>query len=165
MKTHNPYLRKMTAVAMALLILVATTATRADAAAPTPDLTPQQIEAAIEDAFAGLVAFDVVRVTNHFADDAVLEDPVGTPPMVGKQAITDYLASFPTLFDQMKLYSLIIRPGGQEAAVTWRLRLTTKSGRTFFLEGIGHFQFNQEGKIQHEKEFFDLAYFLEQLQK
>jgi hypothetical protein len=34
----------------------------------------------------------------------------------------------------------------------------------FFLEGIGHFTFNQQGKIQTEKEFFDLAYFLEQLQ-
>jgi hypothetical protein len=65
----------------------------------------------------------------------------------------------------MKLYSLIIRPGGQEAAVTWRLRFKTKSGHTFFLEGIGHFRFNAEGKIQAEKEFFDLAYFLEQLQK
>jgi len=32
-----------------------------------------------------------------------------------------------------------------------------------FLEGIGWFQFNQAGKIQHEKQFFDLAYFLSQL--
>ena len=161
----NLFFTKMTAVAMAVLILVASTATRVEAAVPTPDLTPQQIEAAIEDAFAGLVTFDVARVLNHFADDAVLEDPVGTPPMQGKQAIAAYLASFPTLFNAMKLYSLDIKPGGQEAAVTWRLRFTTKTGHTFFLEGIGHFRFNQEGKIQAEKEFFDLAYFLEQLQK
>jgi hypothetical protein len=64
----------------------------------------------------------------------------------------------------MKLYSLDIKPGGQEAAVKWRLRFTTKSGKVFFLEGIGHFAFNQAGKIQTEKQFFDLAYFLEQLQ-
>ena len=155
---------KMMALAMALTVMVVTSVTRVEAA-PTPNLTPQQVEAVIEDAFAGLVAFDVPRVMNNFAADAVLEDPVGTPAMQGKQAIATYLASFPTLFDEMKLYSLIIRPGGQEAAVTWRLRFKTKSGHTFFLEGIGHFSFNQEGKIQHEKEFFDLAYFLEQLQK
>jgi hypothetical protein len=65
----------------------------------------------------------------------------------------------------MKLYSLDIKPGGQGAAVTWRLRFTTKSGHVFFLEGIGFFEFNQDGKIQREKQFFDLAYFLEQLQK
>ena len=158
------FVKRMTALAMALMFLFASSATRAEAAT-TPDLTPQQIEAVIEDAFAGLVTFDVPRVINHFAADAILEDPVGTPPMVGTQAITTYLESFPTLFNQMKLYSLDIKVGGQEAGVKWRLRFTTKNGHVLFLEGIGHFTFNEQGKIQREKEFFDLAYFLEQLQK
>lgn len=156
--------KRITALAMALVFLVASSVAR-EAAAATPDLTSQQIEAVIEDAFAGLVTFDVQRVVNHFAADAVLEDPVGTPPMQGTQAIAAYLASFPTLFNQMKLYSLDIKTGGQEAAVKWRLRFTTKTGHVFFLEGIGFFTFNEEGKIQTEKEFFDLAYFLAQLQK
>ncbi|HEU4713207.1 MAG TPA: nuclear transport factor 2 family protein [Pyrinomonadaceae bacterium] len=160
---RNPALKKMTALAMALLFLLASNVTRVEAA-PAPQLTPEQIEAAIEDAFAGLVSFDVPRVINHYADDAVLEDPVGTPAMVGKQAIADYLASFPTLFSQLKLYSLDIKPGGQEAGVTWRIRFTTKTGKTFFLEGIGHFKFNAAGKVESEKQFFDLAYFLDQLQ-
>lgn len=157
-------MKKMTALAMALMFLVGSSATRAEAA-PAPELTPQEIEAVLEDAFAGLVAFDAPRVVQHFAPDAVLEDPVGTPPMIGTQAISAYLATFPTLFDHMKLYSLDIKVGGQEAAVKWRLRFTTKSGHTFFLEGIGYFKFNENGKIQTEKEFFDLAYFLEHLQK
>ena len=163
MRNRSLFVKKLIALAMAFMFLFASNVTRVEAA-PTPDLTPQQIEAVIEDAFAGLVTFDVPRVVNNFAADAVVEDPVGTPPMQGTQAIAAYLATFPTLFSQMKLYSLDIKPGGQEAAVTWRLRFTTKTGKVFFLEGIGHFKFNQEGKIQHEKEFFDLAYFLEQLQ-
>ena len=105
---------KMTALAMALTVMVVTNVTRVDAA-PTPNLTPQQVEAVIEDAFAGLVAFDVPRVMNNFAADAVLEDPVGTPAMQGTQAITTYLESFPTLFNQMKLYSLDIKVRGNEA--------------------------------------------------
>jgi steroid delta-isomerase len=163
MKTPSLFMKRMTALALALMFLVASSVTRVEAAT-TQDLTPEQIEAAIEDAFAGLVTFDVQRVIKHYADDAVLEDPVGTPPMVGKQAIADYLAAFPTLFSQMKLYSLDIKVGGQEAGVTWRIRFTTKTGKTFFLEGIGHLSFNQEGKVKTEKQFFDLAYFLEQLQ-
>ena len=153
----------MTALALALMFLIASSVTRVEAA-PAPELTPQQIEAVIEEVFAGLVSFDVPRVMNHFADDAVVEDPVGTPPIVGKQAIADYVATFPVLFSHMKLYSLDIKPGGQEVGVKWRLRFTTKTGKTFFLEGIGHFKFNEAGKIQTEKEFFDLAYFLEQIQ-
>ena len=163
MRNQSLFVKKMTALAAALMLLVASSVTRVEAA-PTPDLTPQQIEAVIEDAFAGLVAFDVQRVINNFASDAVVEDPVGTPPIQGTQAIAAYLGTFPTLFSQMKLYSLDIKPGGQEAAVKWRLRFTTKTGKVFFLDGIGFFKFNQEGKIQTEKEFFDLAYFLEQLQ-
>ncbi len=150
-------------LALAFMALITVSATRADAAVPA-DLTSQQIEAVIEDAFAGLISFDAQRVLQHYADDAILEDPVGTPAMQGKPAIAAYLASFPTFFNHMKLSSLDIKPGGQEAGVTWRIRFTTKTGKVFFLEGIGWFKFNEQGLVQHEKQFFDLAYFLEQLQ-
>lgn len=164
MKNQAHFVKRITALAMALMFLFASSATSAKAA-PTPDLTSQQIETVLEQVFAALVVFDVQTIMTNFAEDAVVEDPVGTPPIVGKPAITAYLETFPTLFSQMKLYSLDIKPGGQEAGVKWRLRFTTKSGHVFFLDGIGHFKFNQDGKIQTEKEFFDLAYFLEQLQK
>ena len=161
---NQSLLKKMTALALALMFLVAASVTRVEAA-PTQELTPQQMEAVIEDAFAGLMAFDVQRVVNNFAPDAVLEDPVGTPPMQGTQAIAAYLETFPTIFNQLKLYSLDIKVRGHEAAVTWRIRFTTKTGNVFFLEGIGFFEFNQDGKIQREREFFNLEYFLGQLQK
>jgi steroid Delta-isomerase len=163
MRNINSLTKKITVLAMALMILITASATREDAAVPA-DLTSQQIEAAIEDAFAGLISFDAPRLLQHYADDAILEDPVGTTPMQGKTAIAAYLAAFPTLFNQLKLYSLDIKPGGQEAGVTWRIRFTTKTGKVFFLEGIGWFKFNEQGLIQHEKQFFDLAYFLDQLQ-
>jgi steroid delta-isomerase len=166
MRNQSRLVKRMTALAMALMFLVASSSvTRVEAAPATPDLTSQQIEGVIEEVFAGLVAFDVPRIMNHFADDAVVEDPVGTPSIVGKQAIAAYLETFPTLFSQMKLYSLDVKVGGQEVGVKWRLRFTTKTNHTFFLEGIGYFKFNEQGKIQTEKEFFDLAYFVEQLQK
>jgi len=163
MRNINSLTKKITVLAMALMVLITASATRADAAVPA-DLTSQQIEAAIEDAFAGLISFDAQRLLQHYADEAILEDPVGTTPMQGKTAIAAYLAAFPTLFNQLKLYSLDIKPGGQEAGVTWRIRFTTKTGKVFFLEGIGWFKFNEQGLIQHEKQFFDLAYFLDQLQ-
>lgn len=164
MKTQNLLVKKMTALTMALMFLVASSVTHVQAA-PTQELTPQQTEAVIEDAFAGLMAFDVQRVVNNFAPDAVLEDPVDTLPMQGTQAIAAYLETFPTIFNQLKLYSLDIKVRGHEAAVTWRIRFTTKTGNVFFLDGIGFFEFNQDGKIQREREFFNLEYFLAQLQK
>ena len=162
MRNQSPFMRKMTALGAALMLLVASNVTRVEAAA-TPDLTTEQTEAVIEEVFAGLAAFDVPRVVNHFASDAVVEDPVGTPPIQGTQAIAAYLGTFPTLFSEIKLYSLDIKVCGQETAVKWRLRFKTKTGNVFFLDGIGIFKFNQEGKIQSEREFFDLPYFLSQL--
>jgi steroid delta-isomerase len=161
MRDQSVFVRKMTALAAALMLLFASNVARVEAA-PAP--TPEQMEAVIEDVFAGLAAFDVQRVVNHFAPDAVVEDPVGTPPIQGTQAIAAYLETFPTLFSEIKLYSLDIKTGGQEVAVKWRLRFRTKAGNVFFLDGIGFFKFNEAGKIQTEKEFFDLAYFLAQLQ-
>ena len=163
MRNHSLFLKKMMALAMALMFLVALSVTRVEAAAPL-DLTSEQIEAVLEEVFTKLAAFDAQGVVNHFAADAVVEDPVGTPPIQGTQAITAYLQTFPSLFSQIKLYSLDVKVRGQEAAVQWRLRFKTRTGNVFFLEGIGFFKFNEEGKIQSEREFFDLAYFLAQLQ-
>jgi steroid Delta-isomerase len=163
MRNQSLLVRKMAALATALMFLVASSAARVEAAA-APQLTPEQIEAVIEDVFNGLAAFDTPRVVSHFAPDAVIEDPVGTPPIQGTQAIAAYLETFPALFSQVKLYSLDTKVCGQEVAVNWRLRFKTHAGNVFFLEGVGIFKFNQEGKIQTEREFFDLAYFLEQLQ-
>lgn len=163
MRNQSLFVKRMTALAAAFVFLAASGATRVEAAAPR-DLTSQQIEAVIEDAFARLVAFDAQGVASHFAADAVLEDPVGTPPIQGREAITAYLQTFPALFSQMKLYSLDVKVCGQEAAVKWRLRFTTRAGNVFFIDGVGIFKFNEEGKIVSEREFFDLAYFLAQLQ-
>jgi steroid delta-isomerase len=159
---RSRFVKKMTALTMALMLLVASSVTRVEAA-PTQELTPEQIETALEDVFAKLAAFDAQGVVNYFAADAVIEDPVGTPPIQGTQAITAYLQTFPTLFSKMKIQSLDVVVRGQEAAVKWKIRFKTHSGNAFVLEGIGFFMFNQEGKIQLEREFFDLEYFLSQL--
>lgn len=162
MRNQSLFVKRMTALAAALMFLVASGATRVEAAA-TLNPTSEQTEAVIEEVFAGLAAFDVQRVVNHFAPDAVVEDPVGTPPIQGKEAIAAYLGTFPVLFSEVKLYSLDVKVRGQEAAVKWRLRFKTKAGNVFFLDGIGIFKFNEEGKITSEREFFDLDYFLAQL--
>lgn len=164
MKNRSLFVKKLIALAMALTFLFASSAVRVEAA-PTPALTSEQIEVILEEVYNGFATFEVQQVVSRFAADATVEDPVGTPPMQGTQAITNHLNSFPVLFEQVKLYSLEVRVGGQEAAVKWRYRFKTKTGHTFFLDGFGVSRFNEEGKIQTLKEFFDLQYFLAELQK
>ena len=83
--------------------------------------------------------------------------------VIRSQAILAYPQSFPTLLEELRFQSVDITVGGQEAAVKWRIRLKTKTGNVFFMEGIGVVKVNEDGKIQSARNFFDLAYFQSQL--
>lgn len=163
MRNQSLFLKKMMALATALMFSVVSATTRVEAAA-TYDLTPAQVEAAVEEYFASIGSLDVQRFVNNFAPDGVLEDPVGTPPIQGTQAIAAYFGAITAPFSHIKPYVQEVIVCGQEAAVNWKLRLKTTTGKTIIIDGMGVFKFNQAGKLQSVREFWDLAAFLEQLQ-
>ena len=156
------FVKKMTALAMALMFLVVSNVTRVEAA-PANNLTPEQIEAIVRNMYDKFAAFDAQGTTDCFAPDGTIEDSVGSTPIQGTQAILAYQQTFPTLLDEIRFQSVDITVGGQEAAVKWRIRLKTKTGNVFFLDGIGILKVNENGKIQSDRNFFDLAYFQSQL--
>ena len=156
--------KRMTALAMALMFLVAANVTRVEAA-PANNLTPQQIEAIVTDVFNKFAAFDAVGTANLYAADGTIEDPVGTTPVQGTQAIIAYLETFPTILNEIRVQSFDVTVAGQEAAIKWRLRFKTKTGNVFFVDGIGIFKINEQGKVQSDRESFDFAYFQSQLQQ
>jgi len=158
------FVKRMTAPAMALMFLVVSNAMRVEAA-PTNNLTPQQIEAIATDVFNKFAAFDAQGTADLFAPDGTIEDPVGTTPVQGTQAIIAYLQTFPTVLNEIRIQSFDVTVAGQEAAIKWRLRFKTKSGNVFFVDGIGILRINGEGKVQSDREYFDLAYFQSQLQQ
>ncbi|HET6978994.1 MAG TPA: nuclear transport factor 2 family protein [Pyrinomonadaceae bacterium] len=161
MRTQN-FVKRMTALAMALMFLVVANFTHV-AAAPTNNLPPEQIEAIVTDMFNKFAAFDAQGTTDMFAPDGTIEDPVGTTPIAGSQAILAYQQSFPSILNEIRIQSFDVTVCGQEAAIKWRLRFKTKSGNVFFVDGIGIIKVNANGKIQSDREFFDQAYFLSQL--
>jgi steroid Delta-isomerase len=162
LKGKRMFIKKMTALAMALMFLVASNVTRVEAA-PVNTLTPEQIEAIVRNMYDKFAAFDAQGTTNCFAPDGTIEDSVGTTPIQGTQAILAYQQTFPTLLNELRFQSVDITVGGQEAAIKWRIRFKTKTGNVFFLEGIGIVKVNEDGKIQSARNFFDLAYFQSQL--
>jgi len=149
---------------MALLFLVASNVTRVEAA-PTNNLTPEQIEAIATDVFNKFAAFDAQGTASLFAPDGTIEDPVGTPPIQGTQAIIAYLETFPTVLNEIRIQSFDVTVCGQEAALKWRLRFKTRTGNVFFVDGIGILKIREDGKVQSDREYFDQAYFLAQLQQ
>jgi len=163
MRNQSPFLKTMMALATTLMLFVVSSATHVDASASN-DLTPAQIEAAVEEYFASLVSLDVQRYVNNFAPDGALEDPVGTPPIQGTQAIAAYIGAIFPQIREGKSHIQEVIVCGQEAAVNWKLRLKTTAGRVIIIDGMGVFKFNSQGKIQSVREFFDLAEVSAQLQ-
>lgn len=163
MRNQNVFMKKMMALATALMFFVVTATARVEAAT-TYDLTPEQIEAAVEEYFASIGSLDVQRFVNNFAPDGVFEDPVGTPPIQGTEAIGAYFVAVTAPFTEIKANVQEVIVGGQEAAVNWKLRLKTTTGKKITIDGMGVFKFNQQGKLLSVREFWDLAAFLAQLQ-
>ena len=92
-------------------------------------LTPEQMEAAVEEYFDSIGSLNVQRYVNNFAANGVLEDPVGTPPIQGTQNIAGYFGAIIAPFSQVKPKVQEVIPCGQEAAVNWKLNLTTAAGK------------------------------------
>ena len=158
------FVKRMTALGMALMFLFASNVMRVEAA-PANNYTPEQIEAIVRNMYDKFTAFDAQGTTDCFAPDGTIEDSVGTTPIQGTQAILAYQQSFPTILDEIRIQSFDATVCGHEAAVKWRLRFKTKTGNVFFVDGIGIFRINPDGKVQSDREYFDLAYFLSQLQQ
>ena len=127
-------------------------------------LTPEQIEAAVEEYFNAVGAFDIQRYVNTFAPDGVLEDPVGTPPIQGSAALGAFIAGISAPFSEIKHKIQEVIVCGHEAAVNWKLHLKTTTGKKIVVDGMGIFNFNENGKLQSVREFWDLEAFLAQLQ-
>jgi steroid delta-isomerase len=158
------FVKRITALVMALMFLVASNVTCVEAA-PANNLTPEQIEAIATEMFNRFAAFDAQGTADIFAPDGTIEDPVGSTPIQGTQAIIAYLQTFPTILNEIRIQSFDVTVAGQECAIKWRLRFKTKTGNVFFVDGIGILKINEQGKIQSDREYFDLAYFQSQLQQ
>jgi len=127
-------------------------------------LSATQVEAAVEEYFASIGSLDIQRYVSNFASDGVLEDPVGTPPVQGTQALTAYFGGIIAPFSEIKPKVQDVIVCGNEAAVNWKLKLTTTTGKHVTIDGMGVFSFDQTGKLKTVREFWDLAAFLQQLQ-
>lgn len=93
-------------------------------------------------------ADDIVAL---FSDDATVEDPVGSEPRVGRQAIHDFFATLESLERETQLVSL--RVCGLEAAFQFVITFDA-GGRRMRLAPIDTAVFNSEGKITLIRSYF-----------
>lgn len=120
-------------------------------------------ERTIERYFAATRAGDREAWVACFAPDAVSYDPVGSPPLVGHDALRRFFDSITGSVESIGLDAVEAYPCGAQIAVKWVGRGTSRSGRSFRFEGIDVFECGPDGRIRLLKAFWDPAQFAAQL--
>jgi len=114
-------------------------------------------EQTVAEYFAAIRAMDVERWVNTFAPDAISHDPVGTPAMHGHQALRQFLQHITSSFKSVSLTEDGVFASGNSAAVKWKGKAISHSGKTVDFEGVDVIDCNPAGKIVSVRAFWNPA--------
>ena len=117
--------------------------------------TPELMQAAVRSYLRALNAADLEGIAALFADDAVLEDPVGSAPRCGIAEIRAFYAGSLGLKLQAELEGPI-RAVADAAAFAFRVSFEIDGQRTV-IRPIDVFRFNEAGRIVQMSAFFGPA--------
>ena len=111
--------------------------------------TPEQMEAAVLTYVEAFAKGDAEMAAGIFADDAVIEDPIGTAPRVGKTAIRQFYVESMATGAKLHLAGPI-RVAAAHAAFAMQVRLRW-DGKDMAIDVIDTFACNAEGKVAEMK--------------
>lgn len=114
--------------------------------------TVEQMQAAVHAYVEGFATADVEAIVALFAADAVVEDPVGTPPKEGHDAIRAFYSFSVGTGAKLHLEGPI-RVGPDYAAFAFQVRLTL-DGKAATVDVIDVFRFDDAGKVRRMEAYF-----------
>ncbi|MFZ2527730.1 MAG: nuclear transport factor 2 family protein [Rhodococcus sp. (in: high G+C Gram-positive bacteria)] len=86
-----------------------------------------------------------------YTEDATVEDPVGSEPRAGRDAITEFYRALESMKTSTELFTL--RVAGNEAAFSFRVD-SEAAGQTYRIEPIDVMTFDDEGRITSMRAFW-----------
>jgi steroid delta-isomerase len=114
--------------------------------------TPEQMTAAVHAYVAAFDAGDPDMAVAIFAEDAVVEDPVGSAPRIGADAIRQFYTESMATGAKLHLDGPI-RVAAAHAAFAMQVRLHW-DGTDMAIDVIDTFAFNEDGKVTEMKAYF-----------
>jgi steroid Delta-isomerase len=129
----------------------------------TEQVSPDRISRAVRAYFLAIRAMDADGFANTFAEDGTTFDPVGTPGIIGRPAIRDFLASICKNFKTVGLTEESVFVAGNGAAVKWIGHGISTNGKEVNFEGVDVFEVNDNGKIQTVRAYWNPAEMISQL--
>ena len=126
-------------------------------------VAPDKISRAVRAYFLAIRAMDVDAIANTFAEDGTTCDPMGTPPVSGREGVRDFFQSIFKNFKSVALDEDSVFVAGNGAAVKWTGHGTSANGSEVKFEGIDIFEVNDDGKIQTIHAYWNPAEMIAQL--
>ncbi|MGV3562227.1 MAG: nuclear transport factor 2 family protein [Nocardioides sp.] len=109
----------------------------------------------VVEAYVRLVADGkATEVADLYADDATVEDPVGTEVRRGREAILEFYGGLEGLEASTTLHQVKIAAG--EAVFSFEL-VTKVGDKSYTVSPIDHMVFDEDGKITAMRAFWDPA--------
>jgi steroid Delta-isomerase len=129
----------------------------------TDQISPDRVSRAVRGYFLAIRAMDADAFANAFAEDGTTCDPMGAPPIVGRDGLREFFNSICKNFKSVALTEDAVFVAGNGAAVKWTGKGTSTTGREVNFEGIDVFEINQDGKIQNVWAYWNPAEMIAQL--
>ena len=113
---------------------------------------PERMEAAVHAYVDAFARSDADAVALLFAEDATVEDPVGSPPHVGRDAIRAFYGASMGTGAKLELHGPV-RIAGPYAAFAFSVLLHFQ-GKDQRVDVIDTFRFDEDDKIVEMKAYF-----------
>jgi steroid Delta-isomerase len=110
--------------------------------------TETDVRSFVKRYFEGTRSMDAARWASAFAPTAVVRDPVAAPLLASPEAILKQGQGFVGAFREVGLTEGYVSVHGLQAVAHWVGRAITKEGQRMRFEGINHFEFDAQGRIQ-----------------
>ncbi|MBW8484904.1 nuclear transport factor 2 family protein [Actinomadura parmotrematis] len=107
-------------------------------------LSQEDMKRALQAYIDGFAAGDAAAVSDLFAADAVIEDPVGTPPVHGRPAIDEFYANAIAAGSKLTLDGPIRGSHGNQAAMAFTVEVPAMNMR---IRAIDVMTFGEDGKV------------------
>lgn len=115
--------------------------------------TPEQMTAAVHAYVAAFDKGDAEAAVALFANDATVEDPVGTPPKVGIDAIREFYTASMQTGAKLHLQGPVRVTANNHAAFAFQVRLRMNE-TDMTVDVIDIFRFDDAGKVAEMRAFF-----------
>lgn len=119
------------------------------------ELKPDEptMKAAMQAYIDGFNNKDLQAITRLYADDATVEDPVGTPPKSGRTEIDEFYSGALQTGATLKLSAPIRASHSNSAAMAFEVHLNYQ-GQAMVIQVIDVMTFNQDGKFISMKAYW-----------